>query len=214
MAITSGVAVVVLLVALASDGGSGPAVVPAGDAAAVFSGEGGEAAGAVADAVTGSQCRRTRDAAGARAAALAFVELNEQLVEMDDRAALEARRGVSATGAADALAEALASKLRRLRERWPTGTLSYRVAPLAVRVRPDGADAFMADVWHVGVVAGRNLATYEEWNTETYRLVWERDDWRMASEATMAGPRPEPSRQPRASSAEIEARLAGFESVR
>lgn len=158
--------------------------------------------------------RRPRTAEGARAAALALVEMNERLVELDDRAALDARRAVGAAGAADALVEALRTELAGLRGRWPAGTLTYRVAPLAVRVTADGAGGFVAGVWYVGVVSGRGLPTYEEWKIETYRLAWEDGDWRMASLTTTPGPRPDPSRQPISSAAELDALLVGFESVR
>ena len=63
------------------------------------------------------------------------------------------------------------------------------------------------------MVAGRGLPTYEEWVTQSYRLVWERDDWRIARETETAGPRPEPGRQSPAGAGELEARLAGFEAL-
>jgi hypothetical protein len=179
-------------------------------------GAGTEAASAAASARPGTLAspERTRDADGARAAALELVELNERIVELDDQAALDARREVSTSGAADALVEQLRTELTRLRKDFPTGSITYRVAPLAVRVNADGHDAFKADVWYVGVVAARELPTYEEWTTESYRLVWERDAWRLASVASTPGPRPDPSRQPQASSTELAARLAGFDTVR
>jgi hypothetical protein len=208
--------VVVVLVVWPTQGHQRPATAAAGgrqaSAPAVGAGEAAPPAASARAAIPGPA--RTRDAAGARAAGVAMVEFNEQLVALDDQAALDARRAMSASGAADALVEQLRAKLAQLRQGWPKGTLTYRVAPLAVRASTDGADAFKVDVWYVGVVAGRTIPTYEEWNTESYRLVWERDDWRMASLATTPGPRPDPTRQPQASSAEIDARLAGFESVR
>ena len=175
-------------------------------------GAGAASPAAPARAAAPSAAGRSHDAAGARAAALSLVEFNEQLVQMDEGPALDARRAMSASGAADALVEQLRAKLVQLRQGWPKGTLTYWVAPLAARVTGAG-DAFTAEVWYVGVVAARGVPTYEEWNTETYRLVWERDDWRMASLATTVGPRPDPSRQPVATAAELDARLAGFGSL-
>ncbi len=195
---------------------SPPAAMAAGErqapapSASIGAGVASPAAPARADAA--STPSRSHDAAGARAAALSLVEFNERLVGMDEGPALDARRAMAASGAADALVEQLRSKLAELRQGWPKGTLTYWVAPLATRVT-GGGDAFTAEVWYVGVVAARGVPTYEEWNTETYRLVWERDDWRMASLATSAGPRPDPSRQAVATSAELEARLVGFGSL-
>ena len=131
---------------------------------------------------------------------------------MDADAAAQTLVAVTASGADDLVADTL-GRLERLHERWPPGTLTYRIAPLAVRVAPQGDDAFDVDVWYVGVVAGRGIPTYEEWVTQSYRLVWERDDWRIAREAEAPGPRPDPGRQSPASAAELEARLVGFEGL-
>ena len=163
--------------------------------------------------VDGAPMGYRRDAAGARAAGLAFTRLNEQLVRMDDAPALAARRAMASALTAEALVDQLRGELTELRRRWPVGTLSYRVVPLAVRGRDSGPESMRVDVWYLGVVAGRGLDTYEEWTTDTYHLVWERDDWRVAALSDVPGPRPAPGRQPTSSSAEIEARLAGFEEV-
>ena len=153
------------------------------------------------------------DASGAKAAAAAFAEAYGTLVALDEAGAVAAKRAMTTTAAADQLVADMRAKLSALRRVWPVGAISYRVAPLAVRIRMDGPDAAAADVWYVGVVAGKGLPTYEEWVTESYRLVWERDDWRIASEVDAPGPRPDPGRQSPASPGELEARLAGFEAV-
>jgi hypothetical protein len=105
------------------------------------------------------------------------------------------------------------AKLATLRKVWPVGAITYRVAPLAVRVRMAGPDAASAEVWYVGVVAGRGIPTYEEWVTQSFKMVWERDDWRIAAESDAPGPRPDPGRQSPATAAELDSRLAGFEAV-
>ena len=163
--------------------------------------------------VDGAPMGYRRDAAGASAAGLAFTRLNEELVRMDDDRALAARRAMASAVTADALVEQLRTELAELRKGWPVGTLRYRVVPMAVRVTGSGPDAMRGDVWYVSVVAGRGIDTYEEWGTDTYHLVWERDDWRVAALSDVPGPRPAAGRQPTSSSAEIEARLAGFEQV-
>ena len=151
--------------------------------------------------------------AGAVAAALAFARLNQALVEMSEPAAAAARRAMATEEAADTLAEDVVIRLREIRARWPRGSLRYRVAPLAVRAVEAGEGAMDVDVWYVGVVAGPHLATYEEWVTESYRLVRERGDWRVAALSETPGPRPHPGHQQPASPAELEALLAGFEAV-
>jgi len=150
---------------------------------------------------------------GAKAAAAGFTQAYGTLVAVDEESAVAAKRAMTTAAAADQLVAEMRGKLAALRRVWPVGAVSYRVAPLAVRIRMDGPDAAAADVWYVGVVAGRGLPTYEEWVTQSYRLVWERDDWRIASETEEAGPRPDPGRQSPASAAELETRLAGFEAL-
>ena len=167
-----------------------------------------------ATVVDGAPMGYRHDSAGARAAGLAFTRLNQELVGMAEERALAARRAMASGMTADALAEQLRAELAELRKRWPAGSITYQVVPLATRVKDTGADAVRVDVWYLGVVSGQSLQTYEEWVTDTYHLVWERDDWRVAALSDAPGPRPAPGAQPTSSSAEIEARLSGLEAVR
>ncbi len=153
------------------------------------------------------------DRAGALAAGLSFTRLNQELVEMSVPAAEAARRAMATEDAADALAADVRARLGDIRARWLRGSLRYRVAPLAVRATEAGPGAMDVDVWYVGVVAGPDLAPYEEWGTESYRLVWERDDWRVAALSDTPGPRPDPGYQSPSSPTELEALLDGFEAV-
>lgn len=155
----------------------------------------------------------SRDRRGGIAAAVSFARLNEALVLMSEDEAIAARRAMAAEGAEEALVADIEESLGKIRGTWPQGTLSERVAPLAVKVSDEEAESMRVDVWYVGVVAGRNLATYEEWVTESYRLRWEDGDWRVAALSEVAGPRPDPGRQEVASAAELEGLLSGFESV-
>lgn len=163
--------------------------------------------------VDGAPMGYRHNLAGAKAAAVSFTRLNQSLVQMGEPAVAAAWRAMSAEAAAEALVADVRNRLGEIRRTWPAGTLSYRVAPLAVRATEQSPDQFTVDVWYVGVVAGRNLATYEEWITDTYRLVWEREDWRVAAFADVPGPRPEPGAQEPDSAPEIEGFLAGFEAV-
>lgn len=163
--------------------------------------------------VAGVPMGYSHDAAGAKAAAAGFAQAYGVLVALDDAGAEAARRAMVSAKTTDALVADMATKLAALRETWPVGAITYQVAPLAVRVRMDGPDAANADVWYVGVVSGVRIATYEEWVTQSYRLVWERGDWRMAAEAESPGPRPDPGKGTRSTPAELSSRLAGFEAV-
>ena len=163
--------------------------------------------------VDGAPMGYRHDRAGARAAGVSFARLNEALVQMSEQAAAAAWRAMAAESAAEALVADVVARLATVRKRWPVGALTYRVAPLAVRVDEAASGGMDVSVWYVGVVAGAGLPTYEEWVTDTYRLVWERGDWRVASFSDAPGPRPEPGPQEADSAPEIDARLAGFESV-
>jgi hypothetical protein len=163
--------------------------------------------------VAGVPMGYSHDAGGAKAAAAGFARAYGTLVALDEAGAEAARRAMVSTKAADELVASTRTKLAALRETWPVGAITYQVAPVAVRVRMDGPDAANADVWYVGVVSGVRIATYEEWVTQSYRLVWERGDWRMAAEADQPGPRPDPGRGTPATPAELGSRLAGFEAV-
>ena len=156
---------------------------------------------------------RTHDVAGARSAALACVRALADLVVMEESDAVATQRAMASAGAAESLVADLRSRLAVVRRTWPAGSLTYRVAPLATRVVAESTDTVTVDVWYVGVVAGERLPTYEEWVTETYRLVWEDDDWRVAAHSSTPGPRPDPGAQAPATAPEVEARLAGFEAV-
>jgi hypothetical protein len=164
--------------------------------------------------VDGAPMGYRQNRAGAKAAGVSFARLNESLVQMSEAAAGAAWRAMAAHSATEDLVADVVARLARVRRRWAPGELTYRVAPLAVRVTQAAPAAMRVEVWYVGVVAGANLASYEEWVTETYELVWERGDWRVLAFSEVPGPRPRPGAQEPTTAAEIEARLAGFEAAR
>lgn len=148
--------------------------------------------------------------AGAEAAALEFVAVAGPLVAMDEAAALEAQRTMAASGAAEALVSSLKSQLAAMRQGF-AGPVTYRVAPVATSVAPAGPDEVAVAVWYVGVVTAAGVLPYEDWRTVRYRLIWERDDWRVAAEEDTRGPRPAtlPGDEP-TDGQELEAALTGF----
>jgi hypothetical protein len=149
--------------------------------------------------------------AGAEAAAIGFLRLDASLVAMSDEAASAAKRVIASSSAADALVADVVAKLGALRKGYPGGATLYRIGVLATKVTPAGADRVRVEIWHVGVVSPPEAVPYEDWNTQRYELVWERNDWRDAGEASTKGPRPLPL--PRAEPSgpgQLEAALAGF----
>lgn len=152
--------------------------------------------------------------AGAEAAAVGFLRLDSALVGMSDEAASAAKRVIASSGVAEALVADVVAKLGALRKGYPGGVTLYRIGVLASRVTPASADRVRVELWHVGVISPPAAMPYEEWSTQRYELVWERDDWRVAGEASTPGPRPLPL--PRAEPSgpgQLEAALAGFSPV-
>ena len=149
--------------------------------------------------------------AGAEAAAVGFLRLDSALVGMSDEAASAAKRVIASSGAAEALVADVVAKLGALRKGYPGGATLYRIGVLASRVSPANADRVRVELWHVGVISPPAAMPYEEWATQRYELVWERDDWRVAGEASTPGPRPlslprgEPS-----GPGQLEAAMVGF----
>ncbi len=149
--------------------------------------------------------------AGAEAAAVGFLRLDSALVAMSDEAASAAKRVIASSSAAEALVADVVAKLATLRRGYPGGATLYRIGVLASRVSPASADRVRVELWHVGVISPPAAMPYEEWSTQRYELVWERDDWRVAGEASTPGPRPLPlPRGEPSGPGQLEAALAGF----
>ncbi len=149
--------------------------------------------------------------AGAEAAAIGFLRLDAALVAMSDQGASAAKRVIASSSAADGLVADVVAKLASLRKGYPGGATLYRIGVLATRVSPSGPDRVRVELWHVGVVSPPGALPYEDWNTQRYELVWERNDWRDAGEASTPGPRPLPlPRTDPSGPGQLEAALAGF----
>lgn len=149
--------------------------------------------------------------AGAEAAAITYLRLDQVLVAMTDEQAAATKRVVVSEAASDDLVSDLIAKLDALRRGYPGGITLFRIGVVATRVIPGGADRVRVEVWHVGVVSAPGAVPYEQWSTQRYELVWERDDWRIAGEASTPGPRPFvlPADDP-TGPGQLEAVLAGF----
>ncbi|MDQ1539222.1 MAG: hypothetical protein QOE58_3615 [Actinomycetota bacterium] len=162
-------------------------------------------------AVGGVPMGYARSAAGAEAAGIGFLRLDQALVAMTVEDAAEAKAVIASAAAVDVLVAEVRAELEKLRTGYPGGTTAFRIGVLATRVSPASDDRVRVEIWHVGVVSPPGAAPYEEWRTQRYDLVWERDDWRVEAESSMPGPRPLPL--PRVGTpvqGELEEALAGF----
>lgn len=144
------------------------------------------------DAVTGYD--RTRD--GAAAAATAYVGA------LDGPALLDAPRlrktliQIAAAEALDGLVRAYEEAATRTRERLGVGTVPepvviLRAVPVGYRIDRFTPEAATVSLWRVGIVgSGATVEPQQSWRTETVSLVWERDDWKVASFRSSPGPTP------------------------
>jgi hypothetical protein len=150
---------------------------------------------------------------GARAAALAYLALSEQVVGMDVDTAVAAQRDAASNAAAPGLVADLRQRLAALHAAYPA-SVRYRVGPLAVQAVATGRERARVEIWYVGVLSAPGTTPFEQWHTSHYDLVWERGAWRVAAESADPGPRPASPLDPQpASSAALEAALAGFGSA-
>jgi hypothetical protein len=149
---------------------------------------------------------------GAETTALRLTAMAAQVVPMAVDDAIALQRSVAAGRGTAALVAKLRGDLAALDAVADRSTMSYWVAPLAVRLRTLRADSAEVDVWYVGVLALPGGRTSMQWRTVSYRLVWERDAWRELAESAVLGPEPQPLVGTGPSGvAEFGARLAGFQ---
>lgn len=159
----------------------------------------------------------TRTERGAVAAAVAYVTNGQVLLDLDPFSVDAAIRAIAAQGAADAQIADTQAQLAVLREALAggAGPVTYRQAALAVRVDGFTPDRARVAVWHVGVLHRAEIIPPQAgWAISTFDLVWERDDWKIWSEAITPGPAPilNHSTDP-ASGDQFTAALSGFAPV-
>jgi hypothetical protein len=105
----------------------------------------------------------------------------------------DAMRVMAAQRSADAQVQALLNRLAGLQAKLAAGRgpVHYWQAVLATRLdtyRPRHARVV---VWSVGVLVRRGVAAPQAgWSTSTFALVWEHQDWKIASEQVRTGPTP------------------------
>lgn len=134
---------------------------------------------------------RTRD--GAVAAAAAFVCTGQALVDLDPLSVEDAVRSMAASASADRQVADTQNQLRRTRDALASGEgpIVFHQAVAAYRVEAFDPDRARVAVWNVGVLTRDGVAPPQAgWAISTFDLVWERDDWRIWSEAVVPGPAP------------------------
>lgn len=122
------------------------------------------------------------------AAAVRYLELSEDLVEMSPAEAASVQRRISTADAADRLAVDVEAQLAELIEEFPAG-LTLWVAPISAFTRPVG-DEWEVSIWYVQVVAITGETVRDIWKTVTYRLADHAGEWKIADKVSVSGPTP------------------------
>ncbi len=129
-----------------------------------------------------------RSREGAIAAAIRFLELTEEAVELSPTDAGDLQRSISTEASAERLAGDVESTLTEVAVSVPEGVVVH-AAPLGTSAREVG-DGWEVSIWYVEVVIYGTELAVEQWSTATYTLVWESNEWRMANLVSVDGPVP------------------------
>ena len=129
---------------------------------------------------------RSRD--GVIAAAVRFLELTEDAVQLTPSEAGDLQRSISTQGSAGRLAAGVEATLTDVAASVPDGVIVH-VAPLGASAR-EVSGGWEVSIWYVEVaIYGSELAV-EQWRTATYTLIWESNNWRMDDLVSVDGPVP------------------------
>jgi hypothetical protein len=136
------------------------------------------------------------DAAGARAAAVAYVTTYPPLVTAEFITRDDAVRQMASTGYAPTLAGRIDRGAGELSDEVEKDGLTPADAtvtetPLTATVTATSPDRVRVSLWCVGVVSfAQAPAAFQSWQRTDLALVWERGDWRIDGWTTHDGPTP------------------------
>ncbi len=129
-----------------------------------------------------------RSELGARAAAVAYLEVTEDVVALTPAEAAEAQRSISTAASADRLAGEVEEQMVALIAQSPQGVRVW-LAPMEARsVEIDGG--YEVSIWYAEVVAIGTATVVDNWRTITYVLLWEDETWLIDDTVSVLGPVP------------------------
>ena len=137
---------------------------------------------------------RTRE--GAAAAATAYVGALDGPALLDEPRLRKTLASITSAESLDGLVRAYEQAARQTRVRLGVGTLPepvviLRTVPVGYRIDRFTPDAATVSLWRVGIVgSGATVEPQQSWRTETVSLVWERENWKVASFRSSPGPTP------------------------
>ena len=138
----------------------------------------------------------SRDEAGAVAAAVSYATAPQSWLYLSDEDVRARVEGIVVPEARDGLAGEVVQEVRLLRTELEqaSGTVWFLVSPLATRVEDYDHESGRAvvRVWSVRVLSAEGVAVPQSgWQTTTFRLRWQDDDWKIASTHDADGPVPQ-----------------------
>jgi len=142
----------------------------------------------------GSGYERTRN--GAAAAATAYIGALDGPAILDEPRLHKTLASITATESFDGLVRAYEQAARQTRVRLGVGTSPEPVVilltvPVGYRIDRFTPDAATVSLWRVGIVgSGATVEPQQSWRTETVSLVWESENWKVASFRSSPGPTP------------------------
>ncbi|MEM7093700.1 MAG: hypothetical protein AAF567_11915 [Actinomycetota bacterium] len=150
-----------------------------------------------------------RSEAGARTAAVAYLEATEEAVRMSPAEAAAVQRAFATADFADEFGAETEQRMIDLTAAVPNGIV-LRVAPIEASSSADGDD-WLVSVWYVQAITIAEESVVDDWRTARYRLRWEDDTWKIAEFSSERGPVPgRGTNPPSASPQQFEAILTDF----
>lgn len=147
--------------------------------------------------------------AGARRAAITYLEATEEAVQLTALEAGGLQRTFATRDFADEFGRDTERRMGELLAAVPGG-ITLRVAPIEARSEPDG-EGWIVSVWYVQTITLLGEGVVDDWRTVTYRLRWEDDAWKIAAFDSERGPMPGRGTEPAsAGPVQFEALLVGF----
>ncbi len=150
-----------------------------------------------------------RSEAGARAAAVAYLELTEDAVSLPPNEAAAIQRSIATADFADEFGADTEQKMIELTQTIPGGII-LRIAPIEVRSVAE-VDDWLVSVWYAQAITMVGEAVVDDWRTAHYRMRWEEGTWKIAAFSSQRGPTPGRGTQPASASAvDFETLLDGY----
>lgn len=143
---------------------------------------------------SGSGYDRTRD--GAVAAATAYIGALDGPAILDEPRLRKTLASIASAESLDGLVGAYEQAARQTRVRLGVGTspepvVILRTVPVGYRIDRFTPDAATVSLWRVGIVgSGATVEPQQSWRTETASLIWEGENWKVASFRSSPGPTP------------------------